>query len=399
MSNADTKAALADRKTEIAERNGEQGKQVERRPNIYTLLKKDEVMTTFAEVLPRGGRITAEQLRQDIIIACKNAPDLVECDGAEVLGGALTFAQLGLRPGSGTGHGWLLPFKNWRKKVMQCQTIIGYQGLADLTYRSKIVTNLYAETVHENDLFDVDYGLHRDLKHRRPPRGKPRGEVWAYYTIAQFLDGPPRFEFITKEEAEAHRDRYAMAKRPIWRNGKKTDELEIVGPWRDNFDAMAKKTALRAMLKLMPKSLDMGYALHADNRIRREWQSPDGITGGLLPEDEGLFDDVDGLGAEFPDIGGVPHGETVEGEVGASPEQVRNIAELFTKCGVEAPGEIVKYAALIGGADPEQVRNLPDLSSEQAAVVARKVGQCADAGADAANALDQLVGEYLTQAG
>ena len=38
--------------------------------------------------------------------------------------------------------------------------------------------------------------------------------------------------------------------------------------WRDHFDAMALKTAVRRLSKLMPKATDLAMAMHADETVR-----------------------------------------------------------------------------------------------------------------------------------
>ena len=42
----------------------------------------------------------------------------------------------------------------------------------------------------------------------------------------------------------------------------------VVGPWRDEFDAMAKKTCVRQLAKFMPKGTDLATALAVDDTVR-----------------------------------------------------------------------------------------------------------------------------------
>ena len=74
---------------------------------------------------------------------------------------------------------------------------------------------------------------------------------------------------MTKAEAEVYRDRYAMAKN---RQG------EVVGPWKSEFDGMAKKTCVRQLSKLMPKGTELSVALMVDDAVRVD------IDPGMAPE-------------------------------------------------------------------------------------------------------------------
>lgn len=221
----------------------------------------------FALAAPKG--VEAAQIVRDVLTAISRTPKLADCVPASVLGGAMTCAQLGLRLGvGGLDHAWLLPFWDsrfeWvdetgrtRRGANVAQLIIGYKGLSELAQRSGRIESLSMRTVHANDHFEYEYGINETLVHR-PAQGD-RGEVTHYYAVARYLPSGHSFEVMTKAEAEHHRDRFAMAKK---RDG------SIVGPWRDHFDAMALKTAVRRLSKLMPKATDLAMAMHADETVR-----------------------------------------------------------------------------------------------------------------------------------
>jgi len=208
----------------------------------------------FRMAAPRG--IEAKQLVRDALTAIRQNPELMECDPKTVLGGLMTMAQLGLRVGV-LGHGWLLPFRDWKTKTKQAQLIIGYQGLVELAYRSNKIKSLAARTVHQNDHFVIEYGVEEKLEHRPAPGD--RGPVVGYYAVVRFLPDGHSFYHMTKAEAEVYRDRYAMAKK---------SSGEVVGPWKSEFDGMAKKTCVRQLAKFMPKGTDLSVALMIDDAVR-----------------------------------------------------------------------------------------------------------------------------------
>lgn len=226
-----------------------------------TTLEQDikSMQKQFEMAMPKGAE--AVQLVRDAITALRTTPKLAQCDRPSVLGGLMTCAQLGLRPGV-LGHAWLLPF--WSSKAndgrggFQAQLVIGYQGLVDLAHRSGRISSLIARTVYENDHLDIDYGLADSLVHRPQMKGR-RGEPVGYYAIAKFTTGGHAFIYMTHDEMVEYRDKYATAK---------TKAGTVVGPWKDNFEGMAHKTCVRQLSKWMPKSTELATAIDADNSVR-----------------------------------------------------------------------------------------------------------------------------------
>lgn len=214
----------------------------------------------FQLAMPRGAE--ASQLVRDALTAVRTTRNLERCDAPSVLGALMNCAQLGLRP-SVLGQAWVLPFWDGRSRSYRAQLIVGYQGFIDLAYRSGSVASIVARTVYANDVFDVDYGLSDNLTHK-PCMNGPRGEAIAYYAVVKFSAGGHVFWVVTQSDAESHRDLYAP------RNKSK----EITGPWKSDFEAMARKTAIRQLTKWMPKSVELSNAVQADDSLRVDL-SPD----------------------------------------------------------------------------------------------------------------------------
>lgn len=239
--------------TAVAERPSNQPAQPTLRDQINRMEEQ------FALAMPRGAE--AKQLVRDALTLIRSNDKLGECDAQSVLGALMTCAQLGLRPGV-LGQAWVLPFRDWRSRSYKAQLVIGYQGLVELAHRSGRVASLIARTVYENDEFYVDYGLNEKLEHR-PTWDGDRGEAIGYYAIVKMTNGGHAFVTMSKREAEQHRDAHAMARK----NPGKPNE-EVVGPWRDHFDAMAMKTCVIKLAKWMPRSTDLDLAVQADEGIR-----------------------------------------------------------------------------------------------------------------------------------
>lgn len=227
----------------------------------------------FAMAAPKG--MEAQQLVRDALTVLRQNPQLAQCTPQTVLGGLMSCAQLGLRPGV-LGQAYLIPFKN--KGTMEAQLVIGYAGLVDLAHRSGQIKSLIARTVYANDFFEVDYGIADTLVHK-PYMGGDKGDPVAYYAIAKFNSGG--HAFITMSHAEMVSYKNKNSKTSKW------------GPWVDHFESMAHKTCVRQLSKWMPKSTDMATAIAADESVRVDLtpaaidypEHPEHVDGEVVPEE------------------------------------------------------------------------------------------------------------------
>lgn len=253
----------------------------------------------FKLAAPKG--VEAVQLIRDALTAVRQNPNLAKCDRDSVLGGLMTCAQLGLRPGV-LGHAWLVPFKG------KAQLVIGYQGYLDLMHRSGRVESIAARTVHVNDHFQMRYGAGEDVFEHTPCLDGPRGEPRLYYAVARTLNGGYALtDPVTHTEMQEHRDKYAMAR---------DKDRNVVGPWRDNFEAMAHKTMILKLIKYLPKSTDIASATVADGSVRVDMdpqadpvhvsQDPDVIEGQVEDDAPAGVDPESGENTNQPGPDGVP---------------------------------------------------------------------------------------------
>ena len=138
----------------------------------------------FALAMPKGA--DAAQLVRDAMTVVSQTPGLLSCDRTTFLGGLMTIAQLGLRPGV-LGHAWLIPFKG------KAQLVIGYKGLVALAQRSGLIASIQARTVREGDEFSYAYGLSPRLDH---VPGASRGKPVAYYATVTTTTGGTYFDVM-----------------------------------------------------------------------------------------------------------------------------------------------------------------------------------------------------------
>lgn len=196
--------------------------------------------------------MTPERFSRITLSALSSNPKLKECTPQSFLGAMMTAAQLGLEPNTPLGQAYLIPFFN--KGKLECSFQMGYKGLIDLAYRSGEVSIIQAHTVYENDEFDYELGLDPKLKHI--PAKANRGAPVAYYAMFKTKDGGYGFQVMSIEDVREHAQKFSKS----YGNG----------PWKTNFDEMAKKTVLKKVLKYAPLKSDFVRGIAQDGTVKTE---------------------------------------------------------------------------------------------------------------------------------
>ncbi|MFI7527531.1 recombinase RecT [Nocardia salmonicida] len=203
--------------------------------------------------LPR--HMDADRMARLTLTAIRKTPNLALCTEASFAGALMTASALGLEPGV-EGECYLVPYRNENKntKVVnyECSLIVGYQGYTKLYYQTPLAGHLDAQPVYEADEFDYELGTAAYLRHK-PARGD-RGAVVDYYALASLTSGATPFVVLSPEEVK------------VLRRGKVGPSGDIPDPQR----WMERKTALRQLVKLLPKSPTLAAAAAADERSGEE---------------------------------------------------------------------------------------------------------------------------------
>lgn len=220
----------------------EKNKEVSATQAMSGLLKR--MHTQIEKALPSV--ITPERFTRIALTAYSDNAALQKCDADSFLGAMMQAAQLGVEPNTPLGQAYLIPYGN------KVQFQLGYRGMIDLAYRSGEIQMIQAHEVHENDEFEYELGL--DPKLRHIPALKNRGEVILYYAVFKLINGGVGFEVMSKEDVET----FAKKKSKTYRNG----------PWQTDFDAMAKKTLVKRLLKFAPVKSDFVRAVTTDETIK-----------------------------------------------------------------------------------------------------------------------------------
>lgn len=193
-------------------------------------------------------QISSERFSRIAMTAVRNNPKLQACDPISFIAALMQSAQLGLEPNTPLGQAYLIPFKS------EAQFQLGYQGMLTLAYRTGEYQSIYAHAVHENDTFEFEYGLNEKLVHK--PAARPIGNPVYYYAFYRLKNGGYGFEVMSREQVEHHRNQYSKA--------------QDFSPWKSDFDAMAKKTVLKQLLKYAPKSVEFTQQVATDETVKAE---------------------------------------------------------------------------------------------------------------------------------
>ena len=217
----------------------------------------------FATALPK--HINSDRFVRIAITTIRQNPKLAQCNQESLLGALMVSAQLGLEPGV-LGQCYLIPYGR------ECQFQIGYKGMIELLRRSGQLKDIYAYSVYENDEFEMTYGLDRNLKHK--PNLQNKGNFIGCYCVAVLKDDARAFEYMTKEEIEAH--------------GKKFSKTYGNGPWKTDFEAMAHKTVVKKMLKWLPVSIEFLEMANKDEKTFKVTDEKTGETEEVIVLDDGM---------------------------------------------------------------------------------------------------------------
>lgn len=204
---------------------------------------------SIVRALPR--HMDPNRVLRIALTSIKKNPKLLECTTDSLCACLLTCSQRGLAPDSSSQHAHLIPFKDRKSGTTVCTLIFGYKGLMDLALRHPNVRSFHVpQVVYENDHAEFEYGLEPKLVHK-PPSGPNRGKSVAYYSVAKLENGDTPFVWLWYDDAVKVRNAIAH-----WETG----------AWKDHFDAMALKTAVRRLCNWLPSSADLQDALAADGQ-------------------------------------------------------------------------------------------------------------------------------------
>lgn len=198
------------------------------------LVASDNFKSQISAALPK--HLTPERFIRVLMTATMKNPQLLECTQESMFKGIFDCAAAGLELDGRRAH--LVPLRNTKKPgaPLEANLWLDYKGIAELVMRSGVVSNIHADVICENDIFEYDRG---ELKRHTIDFKKPRGDMYAAYCIIRMKDGGEKVEVMGKEDIDRIRNG-SMGKNAT--------------PWTQHYNEQAKKTVFKRASKWVPLS-------------------------------------------------------------------------------------------------------------------------------------------------
>jgi len=213
------------------------------RQTVGDIMRTAAVASKIKEVI--GSEKAAAGFISSVISVTNGNSLLRKADPMTVVGAAMVAATLQLPVVPTIGLAYIVPYKG------QAQFQIGYKGLIELAERSGQFKNIIDEVVYDGQLIKANRFTGEYVFDEA---AKASDKVVGYMARFDLINGFSKTVYWTKAEIEAHAAKFSQAYKQGW-----------TSPWKTDFDAMARKTVLKALFaKYAPKSIQMQSAIAYD---------------------------------------------------------------------------------------------------------------------------------------
>lgn len=225
-----------------------------RQVSVSSITQNPAVAKRFSDILGKKSPGFVSSL-----VSLSKTKALAVADPNTVVASALIAASLDLPIVPTLGFAAIVPFYDSKTKQTLAQFQIMTKGLIQLAQRSGQYKTINVAAVYEGDIKGYNRftgEIEFDTSHVPDASKEPIG----YVAYMQLTNGFEKYLYMTADELKAHGLRYSQT----FKKG--------FGLWKDNFDAMAKKTVLKLLLsKYGPLSVDMQMqlAMQADQAAIR----------------------------------------------------------------------------------------------------------------------------------
>lgn len=229
---------------------------------------------TLPQFYSQKDRAKLERFVNTAFVEIQRNPKLMNCDRLSMQIALERAASLKLEIGGGLQQCWLVPFRNNKKGITECQLIQGYRGKVLLVLRNSggLVKSINAQHVREKDLFEYELGTKPFIRHIKADEPSPLCKA---YAVAELTDGAIIFKVLLKREV--------MTSKKISKSSSSKDS-----PWNkdETEPGMWDKTAIHALAKVLPiSSPEWGSALEFEmdtidfGKLESKPQLPEGQAG------------------------------------------------------------------------------------------------------------------------
>ena len=232
-----------------------------------------------------------------------NDKALQACDPMSLMFAALKVTSLDLPLDNNLGFAHVIPYKNNKENKTEAQVQLGYKGIAQLAIRSGQFEIINATDVREGEL----KGRNRmtgelEFDWIVDDAARLKAKVIGYVGYFKLLSGYSKTTYWSIAELEQHGVKYSQS----FKRG--------YGVWKDNFDAMAKKTVLKLMLNKgdAPMSVEMQQAIKYDQSVILDENGSHRYVDNQKPSAEEKLDAIAAKEQEIEDVQEVVDVETGE---------------------------------------------------------------------------------------
>lgn len=210
---------------------------------IQSLVHNEEFVSKAQDILQDG----TPQFMASVLTLANSNRLLADCDPIKLYNCCLMAAALKLPFNQNLGQAYIVPFKG------EPQLQIGWKGFIQLAQRSGQFKHINCSDVREGEISkrdrltgNIEFNWLEDEEREKKP-------VVGYVAYFELLNGYQQTLYMSKAEVEAHAKKYSQT----YKSG--------FGVWKDNFDAMARKTLIKRILnQYAPLSVDMAKAMEYD---------------------------------------------------------------------------------------------------------------------------------------
>lgn len=186
----------------------------------------------------------------NVVSLVANSSMLQKCEPAGVMYAALKATALKLPLDANLGFAYVIPYGN------QAQFQIGWRGFVQLALRTNLYRTINVRDVRMGEIVGEDF-VSGELQFRAlSPSERNDAPIIGYVAFFELVNGFRKMSYWSVEDIAVHGQKYSKT---YGRNG---------SVWASNFDAMAKKTALKLLLgKYGPMSVEMTTAMTSDQAV------------------------------------------------------------------------------------------------------------------------------------
>lgn len=249
---------------------------------VNSMLDKDGMRKRFDELL---GKRTPQFVSSivSMVNADKNLQQAFYESPMTVIQASLKAAMFDLPIDQSLGYAYIVPFKNYKKdlgaKKMEATFILGWKGMHQLALRTGAYKTINVVDVREGELksynrlteeVKIDFIEDEDVRDALP--------IIGYVGYYRLVNGAEKTVYMSTKSIAAHEKKF--------RKG----EFQGKG-WRDDWDAMARKTVYRILIgKWGVMSIDYqtrGEGEQLADAIAADIQEEDLIDGTVVDESTG----------------------------------------------------------------------------------------------------------------